>query len=327
MGDPAGIGPEIIAKSLLDPLIAELACYVVVGDEGVVAAAFRDTGCDAPCFNGIDPEADSCDVSEDAVNIIDPGSPLEDMTPGVPTREGAEKALDSIKLTAEILKDGGTPSIQGMVTAPVSKSEIARVDKSFVGHTEYLRDFFGASSITMVLTGKTLCVAPVTRHIPVKEIHAKLTAEVIIENVKNVIGNRGILSDKDEPVIGVCALNPHAGEGGKMGSEEIEIISPCIERLRSMYSNILGPVPADVAFYKALKGHIDIVVAMYHDQGLGPFKMIDFEEGVNMTLGLSHVRTSPDHGTAFDIAGKGIASPNSMKAAIRLAVKAVRNNG
>jgi 4-hydroxythreonine-4-phosphate dehydrogenase len=176
---------------------------------------------------------------------------------------------------------------------------------------------------TMALIGNTLCVIPVTRHIPIKDVAKALSINLIYMTLEQVIGERLLISGKRDPKIGVCGLNPHCGEGGKIGCEEIDVIIPAIEKAKNLYPNIAGPLAADVAFYKAIKKEVDIVVSMYHDQGLGPFKTVDFDNGVNMTLGLGHVRTSPDHGTAFDIAGRGIASAESMKNAIRLAVRAL----
>ncbi|MCK5450595.1 MAG: 4-hydroxythreonine-4-phosphate dehydrogenase PdxA, partial [Candidatus Omnitrophica bacterium] len=210
-----------------------------------------------------------------------------------------------------------------LVTAPVSKERIAEISPGFVGHTEYLREADGADMVTMVLTGESMCVVPVTRHIPLGDVTKHINEEYLFKTLVQVVDNRELITGKRDPKIAVAALNPHAGEGGKIGTEEKEIIMPAIERAKKVYPEIEGPVPADVVFYKAVKKEYDIVVSMYHDQCLAPFKMLDFDSGVNVTLGLGYVRTSPDHGTAFDIAGKGIANPRSMIEAIKLAVRAV----
>ena len=327
MGDPAGIGPEIIAKALIEPEIRDLAVYVIVGDSDVISGSFERFSNGTDQIVHLTNSREDVILDEDRINILDPDPLLKvPFRAGVPTEEGARKTLDSITFAATMLQNDVGFTRKAMVTAPVNKSEIARVSPGFIGHTEYLRDFFAASSITMVLIGEKLCVVPVTRHIPVKDVARALTQDVILENMKNVLRYKKIISGKDEPAIGVCALNPHSGENGTIGREEIDIITPAVEETKKLYSNITGPVPADVAFYKALKGQFDIVIAMYHDQGLGPFKMIDFDNGVNMTLGLGQIRTSPDHGTAYDIAGKDIASAESMGCAISLAVRAAENN-
>jgi 4-hydroxythreonine-4-phosphate dehydrogenase len=210
-----------------------------------------------------------------------------------------------------------------IVTGPVNKGAIASVSHGFIGHTEYFRDSFPVDHTTMVLAGDRLCVSPVTRHIPVKDVAAKLTPALLSVTIRDIVASMKFLTGKDEPVIGVCALNPHCGEEGNIGREEIDTIAPAVKKAREGYRNIIGPVSADTIFYKALRGDIDIVIAMYHDQALAPFKMLDFDSGVNVTLGLPCIRTSPDHGTAYDIAGRGIASSLSMRNAFKLALRAL----
>ncbi|MGB3057328.1 MAG: 4-hydroxythreonine-4-phosphate dehydrogenase PdxA [Candidatus Omnitrophota bacterium] len=304
MGDPAGIGPEVTAKAMASPDIKRLAIFTIIGDNAVLQQA----------FNGSVPSG---------VNILDPVASLREIRPGKPTAEGAKKALECIDAAARIMLDKTDKTPRAMVTAPVSKEAIAEVRKGFRGHTEYLQEASSAQFVTMAMIGKNLCVIPVTRHIPISEVAGTLNADIVLRTLKQVIENRSLLSENDPARIGVCALNPHCGEKGKIGTEEIDIIAPAVEEARKKYEHIEGPVAADVVFYRALKKSIDIVVSMYHDQGLGPFKMIDFDNGVNMTLGLGWVRTSPDHGTAFDIAGKGIADSRSMECAIQLAVRAI----
>jgi len=326
MGDPAGIGPEITAKATASQDIRGLAVFVVIGDKAVMQRAFSEN---APrggvrCVHaGID-EADGLALEEGRVYVLDPGGgDLAGITPGRPSPEGARKALLCIERAASLLELHDKDHPMAMVTSPVDKKEISGVRAGFAGHTEFLQEYFHAEMTTMLLAGDTLKVATVTRHIPIREVPRQLTRELLEKTIAQVIDNRAMISGKDRPVIGVCALNPHAGEGGKIGTEEIDVITPVIGSLRGSYGYIKGPLPADVAFYQALKGEIDIVISMYHDQGLGPFKMMDFDNGVNMTLGLGHVRTSPDHGTAFDIAARRVASSRSMENAIRLAVNAL----
>jgi len=226
--------------------------------------------------------------------------------------------LDAIEKAVGILK---SHKADGLVTAPVNKSKINTSGMPFRGHTEYLARSTHTKKFTMMLAGPCLRTTIVTRHIALKEVSMTLTEEKVRDAI--------ILTDMalrryfkiKKPRIGVCSLNPHCGEGGLTGTEERDIIIPAIEGLVSMIRGLQGPLPSDVIFYMARNGRFDAVVSMYHDQGLGPFKMLHFEKGVNVTLGLPFVRTSPDHGTAYDIAHKGVANPASMKEAIRLAAR------
>jgi 4-hydroxythreonine-4-phosphate dehydrogenase len=209
-----------------------------------------------------------------------------------------------------------------LVTAPVNKASVRAAGFSdFEGHTEYLADATLTKNYEMIFIGAKLKVALVTRHIPLKNVPGAISTEKIykaIELARNALVKYFSISD---PRIGVCGLNPHAGELGLFGSEEKEVIEPAVKKAARLSKNIFGPLPSDVVFYDAINGKYDAVIAMYHDQALVPFKMLYFKDGVNMTLGLPFIRTSPDHGTALDIAGKGIADPSSMIAAIRLAAR------
>ncbi|MGB2661399.1 MAG: 4-hydroxythreonine-4-phosphate dehydrogenase PdxA [Candidatus Omnitrophota bacterium] len=326
MGDPAGVGPEVIMKSMASPDIMELAIFTIVADAEVIKKASE--GLFPGKFTvhqgvGLD---EKIDLDEGSVNVLDPGPPLKEASPGKATVDGAKKALECIKAAAMIMQDPGCKTPRAMVTAPVSKEAIARVHEGFIGHTEYLQEACSARLVTMVLTGEKLCVVPVTRHIPLSEVSGALTTELIVDTLRQVVEGRKLLSKNDPARIGVSALNPHCGESGKIGTEEIDIIAPAVEKAKNFYEHIEGPVSGDTIFYRALKKKIDIVVSMYHDQCLAPFKMVEFNSGVNVTLGLGWVRTSPDHGTAFDIAGKNLADPGSMKQAIKLASRAISGN-
>ena len=318
MGDPAGIGPEVIAGSMANPLLEGLAIFLVIGDLNVMEEAFGGEK-----LNVINPKDGNIVLKDSVVNILDPGGALEVVKPGEPTESGSQKALDCLQCAIDLMKASGEDSLKALVTAPVSKKGIAAVHPGFIGHTEYLQSAFSASMVTMVMVGETMSVVPVTRHIPIKDVASSLTVELISGTLEQVIAGRKLICGKEDVKIGVAALNPHSGEGGTIGREEVEVIAPAIKKALASYCNIEGPVSADVIFYKALKKEIDIVVAMYHDQCLSPFKMMDFDSGVNMTLGLPYVRTSPDHGTAFDIAGKKVAKSESMENAIRLAIRGI----
>jgi len=225
--------------------------------------------------------------------------------------------FDAVRKAAGILKKGDA---QALITAPVNKEAINKSGVPFQGHTEYLAEFTNTKKFAMMLCGGRLKVTTVTRHIPLKNVPDSLTQEKIIEAARLTGEGLKRYFGIKRPKIGVCALNPHCGEGGKIGREEQETIIPAIKKIRRFIPEIQGPISGDVIFYKAYNGMLDAVISMYHDQGLGPLKMIAFEKGVNITLGLPFIRTSPDHGTAYDIAGKGIADPSSMKEAIRFAV-------
>ncbi|KJJ84387.1 Pyridoxal phosphate (active vitamin B6) biosynthesis PdxA [Candidatus Omnitrophus magneticus] len=323
MGDPAGIGPEVIVKSLASPGIKGLANFVIVGDRILFENIFSSMGV-KESFYPARIIKESFDISEGDINILEPAGPLScPIVTGAPSLEGARKAFESVTLAAEIMRSLDNNIKTCLVTAPLDKGLISKVYNGFIGHTEYLKELFSAKFVVMALLGERLKVIPVTRHVPFSEVSALLNQDLIIQTIKEVVLNAEWISGKKNARIGVAALNPHAGERGKIGDEEINIIKPAVEKAKEKFSNIEGPIPSDVIFYKALKGEIDIVVGMYHDQCLAPFKMVDFDNGVNVTLGLGYIRTSPDHGTAFDIAGKGIAKETSMVNAIKLAIQSL----
>lgn len=276
MGDPSGIGPEVVDKSISDKSISGVADITVIGK----------------------PSADK-----------DPAS-------------CAKAAIGYIDEAIELIKN---KKADALVTAPVNKSSIRSAGyKDFQGHTEYLAQKFGVKDFCMMFVGKKLKISLVTRHVALKNVPSAITADSIYSTIILTAQYLEKYFKVKDPKIAVAGLNPHAGDGGSFGDEELRIISPAIKKAASSVKNIYGPVSADAVFYKALKGDYDAVVALYHDQALAPFKTLYFNDGVNLTLGLPFVRTSPDHGTALDIAGKGIADPSSMKEAIVLAAKLCR---
>jgi len=234
--------------------------------------------------------------------------------PGTITAEASKIAVEAIERAVHGCLDG---ELDAMVTAPICKEGLKLAGIDYPGHTEMIAALTGTKRYGMMLMGKGLRVMLVTRHLPLRDVADALTQETILEAIE-LTAEALTAFGRPEGRIGVCGLNPHAGDGGALGSgsEEAEIIAPAIEAARAKGLNVAGPVPADVIFFQALENKYDAVVAMYHDQGLGPLKMHAFDCGVNLTLGLPIIRTSPDHGTAFDIAGKGIADPGSMIAAI-----------
>jgi 4-hydroxythreonine-4-phosphate dehydrogenase len=245
--------------------------------------------------------------------------------PGEPTRETAQTAFDALEESARLAQTG---EIAAVVTAPVSKARMHEVGFDFPGQTEFFAARCGVESFAMCLTGGALTVALVTAHVPLREVAGVLRKSEIVRVGKLLADFLALRLDHD-PCIAVAGLNPHAGESGDLGREEIEIIAPAVDELNNRKSKIenrkfLGPLSPDTVFHRAARGEFDGVLCMYHDQGLIPLKLHAFDSGVNVTLGLPFPRTSPDHGTAFDIAGKNLARPDSMIAAINLAAELVK---
>lgn len=300
MGDPSGIGPEVTVKALASSKVKGRANFLVIGDKSVLRRAARSCG---------------VKLSRDILDI--PNVPAGSFAHGKLSARFGMAAMRYIDAALEMLL---RRKALALVTAPINKSSVRSAGfKDFQGHTEYLAEKSGVKKFTMLFVGPGLKVALVTRHIPLRRVSEILD--------KNAIHNAILLTNKylrsyfniKSPRIGVLGLNPHAGEGGSFGDEEAAVILPAINKASRSVKNIFGPLPADVAFYDALKGKYDAIVAMYHDQALTTFKTLYFNSGVNMTLGLPFIRTSPDHGTAFDIAGKDMADPSSMIEAILLA--------
>jgi len=242
-----------------------------------------------------------------------------ELTPGTPSVAGAQAALAAMERAA-----AGTASgeFSGVVTGPVSKSWLQKASYPFPGQTEFFADRWGGEP-TMAFCGGRLRVVLLTWHIPLRDVPSHLTETNIVRAVcaaEELARAEGVA----KPRIGVCGLNPHAGEGGMLGTEERDILDPALDRLRKNYSGLSRSEPSDTIFGRSLKGEFDVIVALYHDQGLAPLKTIDFDEAVNVTLGLRYVRTSPDHGTAFGIAGKGVASSRSFANAVTVARRLIK---
>ncbi|WP_340586864.1 4-hydroxythreonine-4-phosphate dehydrogenase PdxA [Erythrobacter alti] len=304
LGDPAGVGPEIIAAAWADRDKLGLPPFVVIGGSQIMASAAGHA--DIPGIDG----------------------PDGDYRPARPDEQSAQIALASLEQAIAGTLAG---HFSGVVTAPVAKSAIAQVSPAFIGQTELLADScgLGRESAVMMLAGPSLKTVPLTVHCAIADVPDLISQDLIIHRTHIVA--RALQADFGiaAPRIAIAGLNPHAGEDGRMGREEIDIIAPAIAQLRGEGIDATGPHPADTLFAPHKRSTYDAVIAMYHDQALVPLKALDFDEGVNITLGLPIVRTSPDHGTAFDIAGQGIARPDAMIAAIRMAgeVASRRANG
>lgn len=310
LGDPAGIGAEVIAKSWERRAEASLPPFFAVGDVGAIEAAWKG------------PVAVIAEPKE-AIGLFGSALPVirvadSTVPPGSLDLIGARNSLDALELAVGLTRSGAA---SGLVTGPVSKARLYAVGFVHPGQTEFVAERCGVSSelVAMMLAGPTLRVVPVTTHIPLADVPQSLSIERIV--AKGRAAARGLQRQfgVDRPRIAVAGLNPHAGENGALGREEIDLIVPAIERLREEGHEVSGPHPPDVMFNDHRRRSYDVALCMYHDQALIPLKTLHFDEGVNVTLGLPIVRTSPDHGTAFDIAGKNMADPGAMIAAIRTA--------
>jgi 4-hydroxythreonine-4-phosphate dehydrogenase len=320
MGDPAGIGPELALSAWRDRRPS--APFFVLAAPAVLAAAARRLGFAAPVIE-TDPAGAAAAFSK-GLPVVPLKSAVED-TPGRPTAANAGATIESIARAVEAVHLGAA---RGVVTNPVAKAVLYDAGFRFPGHTEYLGELakaWGAPAFpVMMIWSEALKVVPVTIHIPLAEAPRALTAELIVKTARVVDRDLRARFGVEKPRLAVAGLNPHAGEGGAMGREEITIIMPAIEALRAEGIDAVGPLPADTMFHPKARARYDVALTMYHDQGLIPAKTLAFDEGVNVTLGLPFVRTSPDHGTAFDIAGKGLANPASLIAAVRLADRLTR---
>jgi len=317
VGDPAGIGPEVTAKALADTEIRDLADIAVFGPPADRWPHLA--GLPLPASATTIP-LDRWDGRIDGLSLAEVPGNLDGLTPAAPSRAGGEASIRYVLAAVDAARRG---LVDGIVTGPISKHAIRMAGYPWPGHTELLAEKFDARHVAMLFAGGPLRVVLVTIHMALAEAVRTLSLERIVTTCRLADGALRRYFGLDAPRLGVCGLNPHAGEEGRFGSEERDIIAPAIEQARSHGIDATGPLPPDTAFHQALAGRFDLIVAMYHDQGLIAVKTIAFEQSVNVTLRLPIVRTSVDHGTAYDIAGRGRADPRSMKTAIRLASEMV----
>ncbi|MGA9349909.1 MAG: 4-hydroxythreonine-4-phosphate dehydrogenase PdxA [Anaerolineae bacterium] len=316
MGDAAGVGPEIVVKALALEEMYALCRPLVVGDAGVLARARKMLGLSVNLHpivgvGGGRFEPGNIDVL-DLANID-----LDRLRVGEVSAMAGKAAVEYVLKAGELALSG---EVQGLATAPLNKEAMQLGGYDYIGHTEILADLTGAPRCTTMLISGSLRVVHVTRHIPLRQVAGSITKERVLETIQlTAEGLRGM--GIEEPRLGVAALNPHGGEGGLLGHEEIDKIAPAVEAAQAIGIGARGPYPADSIFFRAIAGEFDAVVAMYHDQGHIPVKVHGFERSVTVTLGLPIVRTSVDHGTAFDIAWQGLASPQSLVEAIKLAAE------
>ena len=318
-GDINGIGIEIIIKTLADSRILDICTPVIFGNNKVInfyRKSLQDININSFIIK------DSSRVNPKQVNVYNCWEEDVAVTPGLLNEVGGKYAAMSLLTAAEALKTG---KIDGLVTAPIHKKNIQSASFSYTGHTPYLKHLFSANDVAMFMVAENMKVALLTEHVPVKEIAQYVTREAILSKLQ--VMNQSLKKDFliNKPKIAVLALNPHAGDEGLIGKEDEEIIRPAIKDAKQRDVFCFGPYPADAFFARGQHEKFDAVLAMYHDQGLIPFKSLAVGEGVNYTAGLSGVRTSPDHGVAFDIAGKGIADESSIREALYKCIDILNN--
>lgn len=317
-GDINGIGIETIIRVLSDNRIYDF-CTPVIFANNKVINFYRKTIPD--CNLTFQPVKDFTRLNFRQANIFTCWEEDVTITPGVMNETGGVYAFKSLQQAVEALKEG---HIDGLVTAPIHKKNIQSAEFHFSGHTPYLKHVFGAAEIAMILTAPNLTVALLTEHVPVKDVAAHITADAIVRKLQVLHNSMKKDFDISKPRIAVLGLNPHAGDEGLIGDEEIKIIRPALQQAREKGMLAYGPYSADAFFARGQFHSFDVVLALYHDQGLIPLKSLASGEAVNYTAGLPVVRTSPDHGTAFDIAGKGIAQSDSTMAALFTCIEIIR---
>jgi 4-hydroxythreonine-4-phosphate dehydrogenase len=318
MGDPAGIGPELLPRAWLAR--EEIAApFFALADPEALRRLTRDLGLDVPI--AVVAPADAAETFARALPVVPLANPAN-ARPGAPSADFAAATIESIERAVNHARSGEARAI---VTNPIAKKSLYEAGFRHPGHTEFLgalaEGWGGAARPVMMIWSPLLAVVPVTIHIALAEVPAALTRDLIVSTARIVAAEMARRFGVARPRLALAGLNPHAGEGGAMGREEIETIAPAIASLRAEGLDVVGPLSPDTMFHPAARARYDVALTMYHDQGLIPAKTLAFDDGVNVTLGLPFVRTSPDHGTAFDIAGKGVANPSSLIAAIRLAAR------
>jgi len=318
MGDPCGVGPEIVVKALRSPEIADICRPFVIGDRPALERALAVCGSSLQVHQ-ITAAEEASSAPQGTIPLLALSQlPESDIRYGRPTAAAGDAVYRYICSAARLCLDGRAAA---MVSAPISKEAMNRAGHDYPGHTELLAELCGTNDFVMMLAGDVLRVSLVTIHEALADIPGLVTFEKVLKTIRITAAGVARLTGRASPRLAVLALNPHCGEGGMFGGEEREIIAPAIRAAQAEGIDAVGPLSADTLFHFAGQGAYDGVVAMYHDQGLIPLKMLHFDDGVNITLGLPIIRTSVDHGTAYDLAGTGRASEKSLLAAIRMAVQ------
>ncbi|MDA8171493.1 MAG: 4-hydroxythreonine-4-phosphate dehydrogenase PdxA [Nitrospiraceae bacterium] len=314
IGEPGGVGPEVALKAAASRRVRSICAPILIGDSAPIGKAL-DLLALPFALKAIAGPGESRPAAG-VIEFVPMGLIGRNFKRGGPTAEGGRACYEYIKKAAGLALDG---ELHAICTAPISKEALRMAGVPYPGHTEMLAELTGARRFAMMLIGGPLRVLLVTTHHAIKDVPGLITKKAVLEKISLAAKAAGMLGI-DGPRIAVCGLNPHAGEAGLFGMEEVTEIAPAVRLARRRGIDVTGPVSADALFRKAFTGEVDIVVAMYHDQGLVPLKMIAFERGVNVTVGLPIIRTSPDHGTAYDIAWSGRADPASMIEAVRTAL-------
>ncbi|MEM7067847.1 MAG: 4-hydroxythreonine-4-phosphate dehydrogenase PdxA [Pseudomonadota bacterium] len=323
-GDPSGIGPDIVLLAWQKQMDGSpLPDFFVVGDQAFLKNRAAKLGINIQMAN-----YDGSSVLPDGVlPVMDVGESVTG-NPGMPNTSDAKATISAIDKAVDLVYQGVASSV---VTCPINKDVLYQAGFEHPGHTEYLgalatQHTGEEAAPVMMLAGPELRTVPVTIHIALHDVQAYLTKELIVKTVSTTANDLQSRFGVDAPRIAIAGLNPHAGENGSMGKEEIKVISPAIEELKARGIDIRGPLPADTMFHASARKSYDAAVCMYHDQALIPAKMLGFDDAVNVTLGLPFIRTSPDHGTAYDIAGSGKANPSSFIAALNMAAQMAANS-
>jgi len=304
IGDPSGIGPEVVLKALADPELAALAHWILVGDTGILREVGKRCGLDPDILAG--------------ASLLDLRAMREPLgfAPGRINGACGRAAVEYVRQATQMCLRG---EAHAMVTAPLNKEAVTLSGMKFTGHTEFIAELCGSRDSRMLLASERMRVVHVSTHVSLRR-SCQISRPRIVRTIE--LGNEAaMLLGIEKPHIAVCGLNPHAGEHGLFGDEDMQIIAPAVQTAQARRIWCEGPLPADTTFLKAFRGDYNLVVAMYHDQGHIPMKLLDFEHTVNISLGISIIRTSPDHGTAFDIAGQNKADPTCMKTAMKLAAE------
>ncbi len=321
MGDPVGIGPEILVKALKDSTLYTVCKPLILGDSHIIKKALKLLHANNHINIIEDPEQGQ--YQPNTLDIMDISTiDMNQSDLSQPTIETGTAMQNYITTGIDLALAG---RISGLATCPITKTAMKLAGSQFHGHTELLAHRTNAKEYAMMLTGRTLKVILVTIHIPLSRVSASLTTQGILKKIRLAHTSLKDRFNIPTPSIAVAGLNPHAGEESMFGREEEDIIAPAVRLAKEEGLNVSGPLPPDTVFYQAVNGRYDAVICMYHDQGLIPFKLVHFKDGVNTTLGLSIIRTSVDHGTAYDIAWKGIADPSSLMEAVKTAAFQARN--
>lgn len=325
MGDPAGVGPEVILKAMCEPWVQEACRPVIIGDVTALRREMDLLNLRLPLKVLANDNEIPGSLPDEGLGVLCP-RPLtfDDITYGRPAAAACQETIEYIRTAVRLALDGRADA---MVTGPIHKDALQEQGFPFPGHTEFLQELTGAPHAVMMLAGPKLRVALVTIHCALREVPERIVPERIHQTLDvlaaSLVRDFGIA----RPKVAVAGLNPHAGESGRFGREEIDLIAPAVQHFRRAHPScdVSGPYPPDTVFFRAFQGAFDAVLAMYHDQGLIPLKLVHFYEAANVTLGLPIVRTSVDHGTGYDIAGTGAAHPGSLLYALKTAVNMVRH--